>query len=164
MSRWLELEKGDGEGLDIPVGSVIVMEELLPGKAEDYPEANSFVRFNLGVGASAQTLNTAYEELERQVLKLRPGVFVKLTNPDGTKICLLTERIVSLCGVKEEGEEGVPEGARCRISYNLDGILAQIPVKETNEQIKVLAGEKAVRQLPPSRAKRRPAPRSKSKP
>jgi hypothetical protein len=150
--KWLELELANGNGLDIPAHSILAFEQLSPGKVPQWPNANTFIRFDYGMGMQQEALNTTIGELERLVKKAQPSdqpdPFVKLTNSDGTDTYFRKEGITGLKGIKFTEEELAevkdPDAKhiRCQVAVNLSGQLINFFVREENHGIKILMGER----------------------
>jgi hypothetical protein len=156
-NRWLDLEMGNGEELNIPVSAIFTYESLSTGKSEDSPEARSFVRYDYGLGPMQAALNTDFSEVERQIQKHRKSDFVKLNQEDDTVLYLPHAYVRGLVGVPENESEG--STARCAVACQIGGAVINFRVQETPKQIRILMGESGAQEGGATKAARPPRTR-----
>jgi hypothetical protein len=148
----------NGEDLNIPVSAIFTFESLKPGKAPDSPEtAESFIRYDYGLGPMQVALNTTFDVLNRQIQKHRAAEFIKLVMEDATTLYLPKEGVRGLVGIPE-GETPDSE-ARCAVACQIGGVVINFRVQETVAQIRILMGDKPPRT--PIKPKPDPVPPTK---
>jgi hypothetical protein len=154
MSKWITLELANGEDLDILPTAIFTFEALPSGAIAEVPEAKSHARYTTGTRIVQMAFNTAFEELERLILKAQPNRYVKVTKGGGLPQYLPSEGIVSMSGMAE-GESD--EGLRCTLAMEFGGVAMDFTVKETNAEIrKLITGASAPNLQPATPGKRSP--------
>lgn len=129
MQPMLELTLADGREMDIPLGSVIMFEEMTDKTNPNFPTARSFIRYAMG-----NDLRTAVSTMKVEDLSLELNVaanrnWIKLTQQDEGKsrLYVLSGNIVGRTTLESGG---------CEINLIIGGQVQSYFVNESRREIK----------------------------
>jgi len=128
----LELNLADGNALDIPASSISMFEGLETEKNENFPEANSFIRYSLGETDNQALLIETFDDLVRLLdINVRPGLWLRLNNANGNKMAVFAPNIVA----RKALSSGTTE---LTILLSRDGLVGTFTVVEGRDAIKAM--------------------------
>lgn len=149
MQKFLELTLADGKELDIPNGSIMMMEEMTEKTNPNFPEARSFIHYAVGREVNTALLKDTISDLFFHLdINVAPVKWLKLTRKeDGLRVVIPAHMVVSRMAI----DDG------CRLTVAVGDQQKVLTVNESRREIKKWsddsgqpAEEKTNEELPPA--------------
>lgn len=128
MSNFLELTLADGRELDIPKGSIVMIEEMTEKTNPNFPDARAFIHYVVGgevmTALLKETVSDLFFHLDVNVSPIR---WLKLTRLDEGLRLIFPAHIVASRMALEEG---------CQVTVSVGNTQKSFVVKESRREIK----------------------------